>query len=504
MSFEAFATGFFGTGAEIIGRRKDQAENYFEQQMERARTHGMNNLTQRRQRRDQLESTALQLRQNAQMPEEIVRALVSEGPEALQAALRIYSDSANANVPLSEEFWRSVYPTAQEMAIDTNTPLAQFLDQVTGLYSSNLEATQETGGDPFSAFMSSALGLNAMDRARSRLRETQIGGGYSAADLLALESRPQHERAFSSSGFGPNLQAIAAARAEVGTPITQAQIRSYTNEFTRGWEDAATAYRQSRIAQSDPITMEEAREAVRESFTRDFAANTGLPDAQLRRIPVIWNNLPESVREVVEQAASPSQTVTEQVPEEISDGGVTLTLAETLPDGRVVYQTPDGRRTPPMSPEVARRHSPTTVVETPTVPLPPSRQPLVTRPAQETPQETETPSHTYSQWQRMSRSERRAAGLPTNQVAAQAYFRRFREGLRLPEVLTRDQVAERSAQDVGIPTDPVEGAPPSQIRHEGEVLTISRYDPASDSWVYVSQDTGRETFIPVGSPVVPN
>ena len=431
MSFAAFAEGFFTTASENIGRRTERAENYFEQQMERARTTGMNQLSQRRQRRDQIEGLAVQLRENAQMPEDIVRALVSEGPEALQSAVRIYSDSAQGGVPLSEEFWRSAYPMVQQMAVDTDTPFTELLDRTTGLYPNNLEATLETGGDPFSAFVSSALGLNAMDRARSRLQREQVASGFSAADLLALESRPQHERAFSTTGLGPNLQNIAAARAEVGTPLTQAQIRTYTNDFNRTLDQAVSDYVTRERQQGRDASPEDARAILAPIVASEFAAMSGLSDAQLQRIPVLARFLPQ-------EAAIPAQ---EDFPAEINDAGTVLTLVGMTEDGRGIYQTPDGRRAPPIPLESARNAA--GVLATPSTEVVPEDtfepdipfdQRAIPTPSlmsrqeggEEEPQEPEV---TYEEWQRMTRAERRRAGLPVSELGAQRYFRRFRAGM---------------------------------------------------------------------------
>ena len=48
-NFEAFATGFLGETAKNINVRKDRADDYFDKQMERARTTGANALAKRRE-----------------------------------------------------------------------------------------------------------------------------------------------------------------------------------------------------------------------------------------------------------------------------------------------------------------------------------------------------------------------------------------------------------------------------------------------------------------------
>jgi len=71
----------------------------------------------------------------------------------------------------------------------------------------------------------------------------------------------------------------------------------------------------------------------------------------------------------------------------------------------------------------------------------------------------ETPQITIGDWRQMSRSEREAAGLPTSEIGAQIFFKRFQEGI-LPGSHPSVDMPPKGvrANDGGIPSDP--GMPP--------------------------------------------
>jgi hypothetical protein len=206
-NFSAFLTGFLGRTADVIKERKDKAENYFDQSIERARTIGSDQLRQRTDNYQAMLSVANNLVQQAGMPEDLVRTLANEGPQALEEAYKVYTETAAREAELGttilgEDFWRQSYNFATEMTTGTDMSLTDFLRQVNGLYGSNLAATTREGGDPFGAFIASGLGLNAMERAQGRLSEYDMGGGYSAADLLAMDARPSTTRPLGETNFG--------------------------------------------------------------------------------------------------------------------------------------------------------------------------------------------------------------------------------------------------------------------------------------------------------------
>jgi len=324
-AFEAFLTGFMGKTAEKIDERKDKASTYFDQQMERARTVGVDALRQRREATDQTISVARSLRDQANMPEEIIRGLANEGPQALLEAQKIYAEAASRGVPTDEAFWEQAYQFSTEITSSTDTTLEDFLRQTSGLYGSNLDATIEEGGDPFGAFVASGLGLNAMSRARSELESTEVAEGFSAADLLAMEGRPLTTRPLGDTGYsGPDLGYVAAT---VGASAPDMPSSEDIFRVMSTFDDLVESEREllfDDAAQTNPsLTRESLTVQAEEAAAIQYYENLGGGDnalAELAKYPRIFNALPESVRnpeattESVDEALRPEIVETELPP----------------------------------------------------------------------------------------------------------------------------------------------------------------------------------------------
>lgn len=231
--FEAFATGFLGATADNINVRKDRADDYFEKQMERARTTGADALAKRRANLSTLTSTANTLTTQGKMPDDVLRAVVNEGPETLASATKIYETAVANGTTLDEDFWRGVVDVSTEIKTSDES-LGDFLGRTVGLFGGNLEAskTDGGGGDPFSAFVASGLGYNAMDKARAKLDGEDIAGGYSAGELIAMEARPDFTNPLGDLGVTINgAEAVRKLDAQVGDPLTTKEIGDINKEF---------------------------------------------------------------------------------------------------------------------------------------------------------------------------------------------------------------------------------------------------------------------------------
>jgi hypothetical protein len=298
-AFESFMTGFLGRSADIIGERKDKAEDYFDTRLERARTIGVDNIRARREQATGMLTLSRNLMQNANMPEHVVRALANEGPQALEQAHQIYMESMNNGVSVDEGFWDQTYNFSQEVLQDSNMSLTDFLDQVVGLYPSNLQATTREGGDPFGAFVASGLGLNAMDRARDRLGDYEVAEGFSAADILSLDGRPQNTRPLGDTGFaGPNYTFISDTWQENAPagPLSEVQIKSFYDLFDSRVEEEATRLYQAFINSTDNtrestrgVTVETYKEEARRLVAAEMAER--YPSGVIAQLPVVASYL---------------------------------------------------------------------------------------------------------------------------------------------------------------------------------------------------------------------
>lgn len=324
-AFEGFLTGFLGRTADVIKERKDKAENYFDQAIERARTVGADNLRQRTDNYQAMLSVANNLIQQAGMPEDLVRAIANEGPQALQEAYEVYATTADAiangaEIELNEDFWRGAYDFASEVTQGSNMTLEDFFRQVNGLYGSNLAATTREGGDPFGAFVASGLGLNAMERAQDRLGEYDMGGGYSAADLIAMDARPSTTRPMGDTGFGGLDRAYIAeqTRVESGTILSEEDKERYYTRFDEQVEEEM-----NRLFNEYLMSAGESAEGTKEDFRQQARENMAVlwyqrSPAIFEQLPFLFTDLPDDVEEVVEeQVGIPGEVITtEPIPEE--------------------------------------------------------------------------------------------------------------------------------------------------------------------------------------------
>jgi hypothetical protein len=348
--FEAFLTGFLGRTAEKIDERKDKANDYFDQAIERARTIGADGLRQRTDNYQSMLSVANNLVQQAGMPEDLVRAIANDGPGALEQAYQIYQTNAEANKPVDEEFWRNVYDFSTEVTSGSNMSIEDFLKQVNGLYGSNLAATEQEGGDPFGAFIASGLGLNAMERAQGQLGEYDMGGGYSAADLLAMDARPSTTRPMGDTGFGgPDLAyAIPQGGEQPLTPEERMRIYDRFDESVEEETDRLFADYMSGVAENDgqaEMTREDFAQQAKENLAIDYLERFG-PDF-IRQFPELIEYLPMEDEEApadtevtTTELPPPSDTPAPVVDEPATPEVDVPSAPEPVGSGATAYQPP--------------------------------------------------------------------------------------------------------------------------------------------------------------------
>jgi len=301
-AFESFMTGFLGRKADIISQRKDKAEDYFDTRLERARTIGTQNIQQRREQANGMLTLSRSLMEDANVPEHVVRVLANEGPQALEEAHRIHMENVSKGISTDADWWERTYNFSQEVIQDSNMSLSDFLHQVVGLYPSNLQATTREGGDPFGAFVASGLGLNAMDRARDRLGEWEVAEGFSAADILDLEGRPQNTRPMGDTGYaGPRYSFVSDTWAENAplNPLTESEWARYISEWDKRRErEAEILY--SRVL-NDRETRGESLEGLRvEDFMEEASFKVAEDMAKLFPFESI-SQIPEIMRYLQQQ-----------------------------------------------------------------------------------------------------------------------------------------------------------------------------------------------------------
>lgn len=275
--FEAFATAFMQDTAANINRRKDKADDYFDKQLERASTVGAEAVRARKAKLESFKGLAHDLQTNADMPEDVLRAIANDGPAALEQAYKLYEVASEKGVPLGESFWRDTYKFAKDTK-PSGQPLDEFLGEVIGLMPDNIEAAKQEGGSPFDAFVASGMGYNAMERAQKKLASTDIGGGITASQALAMENMPESTRPLGGGRASPNLPAFydSVKEAETTTPLSATEIKTYTEMYDTEVERLAR-----EEAAANGGDLDAARETVKEQAAANILRAAGSDEAQL-------------------------------------------------------------------------------------------------------------------------------------------------------------------------------------------------------------------------------
>lgn len=291
-NFEDFLTGFMTQTTATRERKKEKAENFFERQMEKAMAISAGPLKERRQRLSEMNRMSTELMTQANMPEEIVRAIASDGPEALEKAYEIYDATAKSGAEVDEFFWRETYKLTEDFK-PSDEPLDKFFGRVLGLYPDNVKAEVERGTkDPLNAFTAALFGDNAMDRAMRELQTTEVSDGFTAAELLSMENEPAYGGGAATVDREAYYDTIREK--DEDKEISDSAFRSFKTRFEtiyqRKLEEAAAG---DFAKFKDPAVQEEARRAA----AQEIATEVTNPDLYIERWPEFGEWLSPGVTE---------------------------------------------------------------------------------------------------------------------------------------------------------------------------------------------------------------
>ncbi len=179
---QGFVQGFAGTLAPVILERKKEARDYFNKQVEYARTTGLQNRQRVRQQADATLSIARQLEQIG-VPKEVIMAQVNQDPTGLaEFYTQAQKINGQAGTPLTPDQWVDLY----DIGGDFKSPDEDLATFITRTYDPIANATQSPGfqQDPKGSWLASMMGFSAMDEARAELGQTQIAEGLTADQLI--------------------------------------------------------------------------------------------------------------------------------------------------------------------------------------------------------------------------------------------------------------------------------------------------------------------------------
>lgn len=184
-AIEGFLTGFANVAASNILERKKEARDYFNKQVEYARTTGLQNRQRVREQADAALTVARQL-EAAGLPREIIMAQINQDPANLsgfyEQAEKIRANAAAAGRQLTADDWNAIYKVAGEFKApdeDLSTFIARTYDPI-----ANAVADPSYEEDPEGSLWASMMGYDAMPRAVAELGRTEIAEGLTAEQLI--------------------------------------------------------------------------------------------------------------------------------------------------------------------------------------------------------------------------------------------------------------------------------------------------------------------------------
>jgi len=222
---QGFATGFFNKLSEGIDTRNADARDYFNKQVETARTLGLENRRRSSAMIDESVGVAKRL-QAMGVPKDIIMAQANMDPAGLgDFYTQVEKLRLEANVPVDEEFFRSVY----KLSGTFKAPDEDFNTFFSKIYGPIVQAAQEDPEgfkqDPEGSIWARAFGGGAMDRARDKLATTEVVPGMTAEQAIAQGDTPRPNKVGGDSfvTVDPDALRKAAGKEEIN-PQTMAVI----------------------------------------------------------------------------------------------------------------------------------------------------------------------------------------------------------------------------------------------------------------------------------------
>lgn len=222
---EGFATGFFNKLSDGIDTRNADARDYFNKQVETARTLGLENKRRSSAMIDESVSVAKRL-QAMGVPKDIIMAQANMDP----AGLGDFYNQADklrleANVVVDDAFWRDIYDLAgtfQAPDEDFNTFFSKMYGPIVQAATEDPEGFKQ---DRKGSIWARAFGYDAMGNARDKLATTEVVPGMTAEQAIAQGDTPRPNKIGGDSVVTVDPEALrAAAGKEEVNPQTMAVI----------------------------------------------------------------------------------------------------------------------------------------------------------------------------------------------------------------------------------------------------------------------------------------
>lgn len=183
---EGFLTGFMKDQTQVIRKRKDDAEDYFNQRLELARTRGLKNRDLTKQVMDGNLQIAKQLQQVG-VPSDLIMSIAKQNPDDLPNVLKQIQDLQAEGVTPDESFYRDLIKVSGDYKAP-DEDLSTFMRNLYEPIKNNSLANPEGGNSD--SIWATMFGTNAMQKASDRLDTTEVADGMTAGDLLRYPDTP--------------------------------------------------------------------------------------------------------------------------------------------------------------------------------------------------------------------------------------------------------------------------------------------------------------------------
>lgn len=352
-----FVTGFAGTLAETILTNKKEARDYFNKQVEYARTTGLQNRNKVKGQVETNLSIAKQL-EAVGVPKEVIMAQVNQDPQSLEGFYQQTEEiRAKTGKNLSPDQWRSIYKVAGDFKApdeDLSTFIARTYDPI-----ANAVQSPDFEDDPEGSLISSMMGFNAMDKARAKLGKTPVAEGLTAEQLIQYgDVAPQRQgsatvvtdytqipKTAKEEGGGElsiaettALYKFADEQVNQSIALLQQEGGGQQGEDVTGLRDSLVTEIAKIYPQAPPAEI--AKYVNQALANRNFTVDGTAPPQEEQTVPVTSEDLPPP--RPTQEEAPQALTTTLEVPDE-NGQIIKLSLVKDNGDGTSTYRDQTGK-----------------------------------------------------------------------------------------------------------------------------------------------------------------
>lgn len=234
-ALDSFLTGFFGQVKTIQDKNKERADTYFDEQLKRAQTIGLEKISQRKAKVSEANAVANRLMRQGGVPADVVKEVARGGLDKLTELEQVWADAAASGVTVDETYWREVYGVAKTQAERNGTDINGAISEAVGLTKPQKETTTDAPKKKRS-FGDYVFLSDSMERAQSRLEDTMLEEGLSAADVLRMENEPTP-----SASVGPNWTVTAdrerEAKSRQREALSTSEVKSMNDDYEKRVEE---------------------------------------------------------------------------------------------------------------------------------------------------------------------------------------------------------------------------------------------------------------------------